>query len=556
MNQSKEALKIGLLLDSLTAPSWVAEIITLLQASDFAKIELLVLNTNPGPYADSSQRLLKNLHKLVYFAYTTLDRKFFPNKPDPFEERNLSELLAEVPQLKIVPERGKFTDTFLERDLQEIQSYELDVLYRAGFRILNGDILSAAKHGVWSFHHGNSENHRGGPACFWEAVEDWPETCVTLQKLDSKLDAGQVISKSFGGVYPYSPNRNKGSIFWKSVALLPRALQELHEQGQQEFEKRIQNFNRDVSFYDQRLYRAPGNLQALGIVCRQLLKIVKRALLKLWYVDQWFLMFRFDRDGLSTEIHRFHRLFPPKDRIWADPHILWKDNKHHVFLEELEFKKSKGTISHFTLNTDGKMTPATKILERDYHLSYPFIFEFNTNLYMVPESFQSRRIELYECAEFPDRWEFRSNVMEDICATDTTIFQHGERWWLFTTIAEREGMNCQDELFIFYAESPLSQNWIPHAQNPVVSDVKRGRSAGRILEQNGKYYRPAQDGSFHYGRAIRFYEIVTLTTQEYSERFVTVIAPNWDKRVLATHSISYDNNLTMIDAYTRRPRFF
>ena len=85
----------------------------------------------------------------------------------------------------------------IEEDILKIKHYNLDVLIRFGFKILRGDILKAAKYGIWSYHHGDNDLNRGGPAGFWEVIEHWDITGSTLQILSEDLDGGKILYKSF-----------------------------------------------------------------------------------------------------------------------------------------------------------------------------------------------------------------------------------------------------------------------------------------------------------------------------------------------------------------------
>ena len=142
--------------------------------------------------------------------------------------------------------------------------------------------------------------------------------------------------------------------------------------------------------------------------------------------------------------------------------------------------------------------------------------------------------------------------MEDISAVDATLFQHQDKWWLFVNIAENEGASLCDELFLFHSESPLSSEWIPHPRNPLISDIKKSRPAGRIFERNGRIYRPSQIDSPHYGYGTNLNEIIRLTETEYEEKPVASIEPKWDKNITGAHTFNYGHGLTLIDARLRR----
>jgi hypothetical protein len=174
---------------------------------------------------------------------------------------------------------------------------------------------------------------------------------------------------------------------------------------------------------------------------------------------------------------------------------------------------------------------------------------------MIPETSKNRTIELYQCSRFPDSWVLSEVLMEQVRAVDTTLLHHNGRWWLFTNIAEQDGGETTDELFLFYADDFRTTGWTPHAMNPIVSDCRRSRPAGRIFEHEGFLYRPSQDCSEEYGGGINFNRIVRLSEDEYEEVPVSSYKPGWDKRVIGLHSYSYDDNVKVIDLCVRRRRW-
>ncbi|HDQ45024.1 MAG TPA: hypothetical protein ENN17_05920 [bacterium] len=178
---------------------------------------------------------------------------------------------------------------------------------------------------------------------------------------------------------------------------------------------------------------------------------------------------------------------------------------------------------------------------------------------MIPETRLNKTIELYECTDFPLKWEFRMNLMENVDAVDTTLFFHHQKWWLFTCILQdRESLFNSDlyydALYLFYSDSLFSEDWIPHPLNPVVTDVRKARPAGRIFVDSGKIIRPSQDGSLCYGYGYRLNEITRLNEKEYMESEVEFIRPDWKKSIIATHTFNQDNTYTVGDAVKRRSK--
>ena len=152
------------------------------------------------------------------------------------------------------------------------------------------------------------------------------------------------------------------------------------------------------------------------------------------------------------------------------------------------------------------------------------------------------------------KWEYYGKIMDNVSTVDTTIFNHNNKWWMFTGIKENNGASNSDELFLFYSDNPLSDKWIHHGKNPIVSDVRQARSAGKIFSINNKIYRPSQNGSNYYGYGISLNQIERINKKEYEEKLITSILPNWDKNITGVHTFQYDKGLSIIDAKIKRRR--
>jgi hypothetical protein len=524
-----------------------------IQRSNYAEIVLVVLNDAPREDRDLFTKIKKNHNILLYALYRELEGRLFKSVPDAFEIKDIKSLLENVPVLKVKPERKRFSDRIEDHDIEEIRRFQIDVFVLLGFRILRGRILQSAKYGVWSYHHGDSHVNRGGPAGFWEVLEGHPVTGSVLQILTEDLDNGKILYRSFSATDYLSVNRNRNNYYWKTLAFLPRKLEELHRVGEKSFFCNLEK-NGCVDFYSNRLYVAPTNARFFSAVIRHLFRYARFKLNDLLYRDQWILMFDL-RDGISGSPWRYKKIVPPKGRFWADPHVVYRNGQYYVFFEEFIYEKEKGHISLLVIDEKGTRTAPAKILERPYHLSYPFVFEWDGDYYMIPDTMQNRTIEIYKCIEFPHRWDHHKTIFRNVSAVDSTIFFHQEKWWLFANIREYEGASSWDELFLFHADNPLSDHWNSHPANPIVSDVRKSRPAGRIFEVNGQLFRPSQDCSRGYGYGIRIHQIASISETEYREEEVGAILPDWEKNITGTHTFNHVNRLTIIDAKLRRPRF-
>jgi hypothetical protein len=156
-------------------------------------------------------------------------------------------------------------------------------------------------------------------------------------------------------------------------------------------------------------------------------------------------------------------------------------------------------------------------------------------------------INLYRCTEFPHRWELAKVLMNDVSAADTMIFQKNGKWWMLTNMDRSGGDDYTAELYLFYAESPLSNDWTEHPQSPVRIDCQGGRNGGLIVERD-KIFRVGQRQGFgQYGKGISIYEIRVLDENTYMETIVGEINPDFRAGLLGTHHLSSVAGMTAID---------
>lgn len=559
-------LRVALLLDSMSQPVWVERALAELRQTRAVTISVVVLNcaTTDGAARLSPlarvRRWYDNRRYLLAALYRRFDRWHNPVEDDPLIETDIGSLLDDVPVYPLKPRQTKHCDYFLEQDVAALRALDLDVAVRLGFRILKGDALRIARFGVWSYHHGDNQINRGGPPGFWEVMEGTAVTGSVLQVLTEDLDDGQVLYRSFASTHRWSVRQNCANYYWKSGAFLRRKLEELHRDLPDQVARLADSGNRTWQAYSNRLYVEPTN----GVMARHLAKLIGRYAtekwLGIWWKEQWFVGYRLaPRDDRPADVpdgtlYRFRQLIPPKDRFWADPFPVAYNDRLYLFVEELIFSEDKGRIIVFEIDEQGRAGSPSLVLERDYHVSYPFVFEWNGAHYMVPETEGQRRVELYRARRFPFEWEFDRVLLDDTPAVDATLAEVDGRWWMFANVAV-EHASSWDELHIFHAPSPLGP-WTPHACNPVKSDVRSARPAGRLFVHNGVLHRPAQDCSRRYGHSIVVNAIDELTPTSFREHPVERIEPAWAPGLVATHTINAAGGLTAVDAQRRRPRFW
>lgn len=239
-------------------------------------------------------------------------------------------------------------------------------------------------------------------------------------------------------------------------------------------------------------------------------------------------------------------LASPDNRFWADPCVAEEAGRRFVFVEQWAATDIKGVIACLELLPDSQVLPLGVILDRPFHLSFPQPFQWKDQWYLTVESGQCRRVSLYRADEFPLGWRRVTDLITGWTCVDPTLHRHGDHWYLFANVAESGG-STWDELFLFVADSPLGP-FRPHPANPIVSDARRARPAGRLFRRDGRLFRPAQDCAPSYGTAVVFNEVLELSPTHYRETPLGRLDARWTSGLDGCHTYSEGAGVEVLDA--------
>lgn len=233
--------------------------------------------------------------------------------------------------------------------------------------------------------------------------------------------------------------------------------------------------------------------------------------------NKWFIAIK-ERGAELFDMSGFKIIEPAEGTYHADPFLF----RNLIFFELYDYEK--GVIA--CMKKDG--SDMKLVLDRPYHLSFPFIIEDYGEVYMIPEC--SRGINLYRCVKFPDKWEYVATLVEGSFA-DTTILKTNNEFLMFST----EGDN---NLRIFRSQ------FITGPWERIYSDAHmHSRGAGNIFKIANKLIRPTQDGEV-YGRQVFFKEIQFLP---YKEKTFAEMKPDWIPNLTGTHTFNFDDDHVIID---------
>ncbi|HVO25460.1 MAG TPA: hypothetical protein VMW56_17710 [Candidatus Margulisiibacteriota bacterium] len=244
----------------------------------------------------------------------------------------------------------------------------------------------------------------------------------------------------------------------------------------------------------------------------------------------------------------------------ADPFMIKRDSTWYMFFEVLHARTGKGVIA-VASSTDGyHWLYRGVVLEEPFHLSYPYVFAFRDEYYMIPESGQAQSVRLYKAAEFPTRWVMAATLLTGRAYADSSLVEYGGKWWLFTD----PNSLANDRLSLYVADH-LEGPWSEHPRSPIVSgDPHSARPAGRVVVSEGKLFRFAQDDAPTYGIQVWAFEVTELTTVRYSEQRLgeaAILGPGsavWNEKGmhhLDPHQVGDDIWIACVDGWQKHVAF-
>ncbi len=521
---------------------------------DWIKLKVLFLD---GRVIQPKNKLLNKIFdiniisKLIFMTINKVDDYFI--NYDKFNENNKKEVinwLTKIEHKKIYPlnKLGNI-DYFNNESSNEVKAYNLDLIIRFSFNIISGEILNASKNGIWSFHHADNDINRGGPAGFWEVFLKQTNTGVTLQRLSNNLDGGDIIDKAFY-VTQSTFKKNNAFIIEKSLTILIKNLNLLkHNRVKYKKSKK----------YNQLVYKYPKNiiivLKYFFIIINNI--FIRRILNKFYYLlnyklNHWVIYISDTNIFNKINIKKSIPLKTKKNIFYADPFHIAHNSNDYIFYEKFDYKVNKGILACSKIK-DNKLLDEKVILEKEYHLSYPFIFKYKDLFFLLPEMSYAKKQDIYISTQFPYEWKLHKTIFKNVYSADPTIYQDDkDNFWLFISQSYDPFNDLNSELYLYKINNLNDFKLTSHLQNPIIIDSRKARSAGNIFKFDNQIIRPSQNtNSKAYGNSLNFNKIIKLNINEFEEEYMDSIKFK-DTNIIGTHHFSLYREKSLFDVCFRK----
>ncbi|MBM1105810.1 hypothetical protein JQC67_06660 [Aurantibacter crassamenti] len=538
-------MKIAVITDDLNnLANWQMRILQhLLVSKELELSALITVQKTTCEHYHELKTPKNNLAKFFLKLQWSLERKFFFKKLKTIKASQLSERLSQVNKFEI-----NENSTSNSKDIEQLKLHNLDLILKLEDTIHCKELSGLAKHGTWSLKHNAKHITNHSPTGFWEIMNKEATVVVSLLKV-SKTEAQPLLLDQAHFNKHWSLVKTTDMVLESSVALLTKNLKSVATLEPTE----------QASTKTQTILAQPNALQIVDYMLKFYTKVTTKILERLaskilnWRY-QCFTLFIAKGQFNTTDLSTLEPIKLPKDEFWADPFLFDYKNETYVFFENYPYSTKRGKISCGRLKNN-QIVDVIDILDFDYHLSYPYVFEENGEIYLMPESSENKKLEIYKCTHFPDQWELHSTAFEGELIADAFFFddENNEKW-LFLNKAATTTVPLENELYIYKVSSTdLLKKLIPHKQNPVLIDSRTARNGGAIFSYKNKIYRPSQaNDQGVYGRALNINRITNLTLEEYSEETIETVEPDFYEGLMSVHHLHQTDDRFVIDAAYKR----
>jgi hypothetical protein len=532
--RTRPRLRVGLILDEQLAPRWIRDLMHQLLCSELIEFVIVIFSGKPAA--------LGSRESILFTLWRKFDKWTFGDSAPPAELR-----IYPAQTLTLAPLDRDGKRRVSRTEVGRVQSCNLDVLVNLGSVDVPSEFLSCAKYGIWSFHYGAYTETKGEIALFWNlnASNCTYELLLKASTADPRRDH-VLCRRNFAG-HLFSLEYNLTLDRCRRAQILSERLLDLYHHGWTQTV--IESLDAKPS--DARV--DAGSLSQVTLVW--FARSFRRLLTRICFRQQWVLAYFRTSAPPHTEhleLNRLNVVAPPAGQDYADPFPFEHEGRNYVFFERFS-DNERGSICCAELHRDGTTGEPQPVLTRSYHISYPFLFRWRGDIYLLPETSENRTVEVYGAVNFPERWELTAVLLNNVTALDPTLLEHEGKLWLFASGIGGIGTEWS-ELALFFANS-LFGEWCPHPKNPVVRDIRRARPAGSLFFQRGTLIRPSQDCSSRYGYAISLNRIETLSQTDYREVPLTTIFPDWMPKICATHTFNQQGGVCMLDGLRLVPRW-
>ena len=227
--------------------------------------------------------------------------------------------------------------------------------------------------------------------------------------------------------------------------------------------------------------------------------------------DEQHLIYKLDIKGL----------WKPKPVLFqADSFLFVKEDELFLFYE-LQHWDDPGCIAMVKTKDLKTWTKPQIVLRQPFHLSFPYVFEDNGTIYMIPESQESDSIRLFKANEDLSSFTYVRTLLQQerkdgihYNFNDSHLYRKDDKYYLFTSY-QKDWMYYQE---LYVTDDLLNGNFVKHPASPICISNEYGRNGGSLIHYDEQLLRVTQDCHENYCDNVSLLEITRLDEEQYEEK--------------------------------------
>ena len=246
----------------------------------------------------------------------------------------------DIPELVMNPA----DDSIPANTINEINSFNLDIILKFGFHILENYFFEVPKYGIWVFSIDNPESYKAIRSGFLEVVRKYPVTNSSLLIIKEDPSQTEIIFSSRESTCPYSININRNNVFWRATLFIPRIMSGIHKYGD-DYLNALKGKHKALGIDEDRFMQSESLLTPARSIINYFTSAIRSVYKKIFYTDafSWNLLFDNNRNVtvirlISTVLRKYYLRV---GFFWADPFIVAENENFYIFVEEFTIKQIK-----------------------------------------------------------------------------------------------------------------------------------------------------------------------------------------------------------------------
>lgn len=252
-----------------------------------------------------------------------------------------------------------------------------------------------------------------------------------------------------------------------------------------------------------------------------------------------------------------------KFHFQADPFLVEYDDYVYVFYEAWNHTWTRGRIRCRVLDSslnEQEDFEVEGVNRLGCHLSFPNVFLHDGSFYMIPETFEDKKVYIFQATDFPKKWTLVNTLAEGISLVDSTLIIKDPSA-KEAVIKGDDADEIQDTPYKFYLVSgthkdnqlvihmanELTGDWVRYTGDIATAD-HHNRLAGATIRLNDATYLPFQERHpSEYGKSV-YIKPINIDKHSWHEQAGVQILPFDEAYPAGLHTLNVTENHIVVDA--------